>query len=100
MYTTVAFSLTGGNLLRWFRDQWAQSEVAEAARTGADPYDLILRGMAAEPTDLLTLPYFTPSGTPHFDAKTPGEIVGLRLNVYAQARCCGHCWKACVWKCG
>ena len=79
MYTTVAFSLTGGNLLRWFRDQWAQSEVAEAARTGADPYDLILRGMAAEPTDLLTLPYFTPSGTPHFDAKTPGAIVGLRL---------------------
>ena len=79
MYTTVAFSLTGGNLLRWFRDQWAQMEVAEAARTGNDPYELILRGMAAEPTDLLTLPYFTPSGTPYFDAKTPGAIIGLRL---------------------
>ena len=34
MYTTVLFSLTGGNLLRWFRDQWGQPEVAEAARTG------------------------------------------------------------------
>lgn len=79
MYTTVAFSLTGGNLLRWFRDQWAHQEVAEAARTGADPYDLILRGMAAEPTDLLVLPYFTPSGTPYFDAKVPGAILGLRL---------------------
>ncbi len=79
MYTTVAFSLTGGNLLRWFRDQWAQMEIAEAARTGGDPYDLILRGMAAEPTDLLALPYFTPSGTPYFDAKTPAAIVGLRL---------------------
>jgi len=29
MYTTVLFSLTGGNLLRWFRDQWGQAEVAE-----------------------------------------------------------------------
>jgi xylulokinase len=79
MYTTVLFSLTGGNLLRWFRDQWGQPEWAEAARSGADPYDLLMRTMAAEPTDLLVLPYFTPSGTPYFDAQTPGAILGLRL---------------------
>jgi xylulokinase len=79
MYTTVLFSLTGGNLLRWFRDQWGQPEVAEAARTGRDPYELITRAMAAEPTDLMVLPYFTPSGTPYFDAETPGAILGLRL---------------------
>jgi xylulokinase len=79
MYTTVAFSLTGGNLLRWFRDQWAQAEVQDAKHTGADAYDLILRRMASEPTDLLVLPYFTPSGTPYFDAEVPGTILGLRL---------------------
>lgn len=79
MYTTVAFSLTGGNLLRWFRDQWGQAEVQEAARQGVDAYELILGAMATEPTDLLVLPYFTPSGTPYFDAKTPGAILGLRL---------------------
>lgn len=80
MYTTVLFSLTGGNLLRWFRDQWGQAEVAEAARLGVDPYELLVRAMAAEPTDLLVLPYFTPSGTPYFDAQTPGAILGLRLS--------------------
>ncbi len=79
MYTTVLFSLTGGNLLRWFRDQWGQPEVAEAAQTGADVYDLLTRAMASEPTDLLVLPYFTPSGTPYFDAHVPGAILGLRL---------------------
>lgn len=79
MYTTVAFSLTGGNLLRWFRDEWAQREVEEAARTGSDVYDLILHELASEPTDLLVLPYFTPSGTPYFDAEVPGAILGLRL---------------------
>ncbi len=79
-YTTVAFSLTGGNLLKWFRDQWSAIEVEQAARTGGDPYDLLLAQMPLEPSDLLVLPYFTPSGTPHFDAGTPGAIVGLRLS--------------------
>ncbi len=79
MYTTVLFSLTGGNLLRWFRDEWGQPEVAEAARTGADVYDLLTRAMASEPTNLLVLPYFTPSGTPYFDAQVPAAILGLRL---------------------
>lgn len=79
MYTTVLFSLTGGNLLRWFRDQWGQAEVAEAARTGGDPYDLLIQAMATEPSGLLVLPYFTPSGTPYFDAHVPAAILGLRL---------------------
>ena len=79
MYTTVLFSLTGGNLLRWFRDQWGQPEAAEAARIGADVYDLLTQSMAAEPTNLLVLPYFTPSGTPYFDAQIPAAILGLRL---------------------
>jgi len=79
MYTTALFSLTGGNLLRWFRDEWGKQEVEEAARTGADPYDLLIQAMATEPTELLVLPYFTPSGTPYFDAQVPGAILGLRL---------------------
>jgi xylulokinase len=79
MYTTVLFSLTGGNLLRWFRDEWGQPEMAEAERTGADVYDLLTRAMSPEPSKLLVLPYFTPSGTPYFDARVPGAILGLRL---------------------
>ena len=44
----------------------------------AIPTTCFCRGMAAEPTDLLVLPYFTPSGTPYFDATTPAPFVGLR----------------------
>jgi xylulokinase len=80
MYTTIAFNLTGGNLLKWFRDEFGQAEVAEAARTGANSYDLLLQGMADEPTSLLVLPYFTPTGTPYFDASATGAILGLRLS--------------------
>ncbi|MFA6240595.1 MAG: FGGY-family carbohydrate kinase [Candidatus Hydrogenedentales bacterium] len=79
MYTTVAFSLTGGNILQWFREQWGGVERAEAQRTGRDAYDLILETLPPVPGELMALPYFTPSGTPFFDTETPGALFGLRL---------------------
>ena len=80
MYTSIVYSLTGGNLLQWFRNQWSREEIQKAAQTGEDVYKLILNPMPEEPTDLDVLPYFTPSGTPYFDAKLPGAILGLRLD--------------------
>jgi xylulokinase len=70
LYTTVAYSLTGGNLFKWFR-----------AEFGRDcSYDQLLSEMPDQPTSLLVLPYWTPSGTPFFDCETPGAILGLRLS--------------------
>ena len=80
MYVTLAYSLTGGNLLKWFRDEFGAHEKAEVAKTGADPYELILSQMADTPTGLMVLPYFTPSGTPYFDTSTKGAILGLRMS--------------------
>lgn len=80
MYVTVAFSLTGGNILKWFRDEFGAREVAEADRTGQNAYGLLLDQIEDRPSELLVLPYFTPTGTPYFDIKTPGAIVGLRLS--------------------
>jgi xylulokinase len=68
-YTTVAYSLTGGNLLEWYRDQFAPGQ----------DYEAILKTAAPKPTRLLVLPYWTASGTPYFDLRTPGAILGLRL---------------------
>ncbi len=79
MYITIAYSLTGGNILKWFRDQFGLEEVAEAKRTGANPYDLLLNSVADQPSSLLVLPYFTPSGTPYFDTRTKGAVFGLQL---------------------
>jgi len=79
LYATLAFSLTGGNILKWFRDEFGALEIAESERTGVDAYEILLKSAPPEPTSLLVLPYFTPSGTPHFDLKTPGAILGLRL---------------------
>jgi xylulokinase len=81
MYATVAFSLTGGNLLKWFRDEFGAAETELAGKTGKDPYELLLNQLPEEPTRLLVLPYFTPSGTPYFDVSVKGAILGLDLSV-------------------
>ena len=65
MYTSVAYSLTGGNILKWYRDQFAPGQ----------DYAEILKTAAPEPTKLLVLPYWTPSGTPYFDLHTPGGLL-------------------------
>lgn len=80
MFTTVAFSLTGGNLLKWFRDEFGRKEIEEAESSKLDAYDLIMSNMPETPSSLLVLPYFTPSGTPYFDTSTKGAILGLRLS--------------------
>jgi xylulokinase len=68
-HTSVAYSLTGSNLLQYLLREFGDGT----------SYDSLLAQLPAEPTSLLALPYFTPSGTPHFDAITPGAIFGLRL---------------------
>ncbi|MDQ8196129.1 FGGY family carbohydrate kinase [Coraliomargarita sp. SDUM461004] len=78
-YATLAYNLTGGNLLQWFRDEWSSREVNAAERSHQDVYELILDGMATQPSSLLVLPYFAASGTPYFDSLTPAAILGLRL---------------------
>lgn len=78
-YTTVAYSLTGGNILRWIRDEFGQPEIAEATKTGQNPYKLLLDSMPSEPTNLLVLPYFSATGTPYFDTRAKGAIIGLQL---------------------
>jgi xylulokinase len=80
MYTTVAFSLTGGNILKWFRDQWGQQEIAESKASGRDAYELLLSKIGRTPSPLLVLPYFTPTGTPYFDHDVYGAVLGLKLS--------------------
>jgi xylulokinase len=78
-YTSVAYSLTGGNILRWFRDEFGQAEKELAEISGQNSYSLILNSMPLLPTSLLVLPYFSATGTPYFDTRAKGAIIGLQL---------------------
>jgi xylulokinase len=78
-YVSITFNLTGGLLLRWYRDTLCQEEIREAALTSADPYELIIARASPEPANVFILPHFVGSGTPTLDAGSRGAIVGLTL---------------------
>lgn len=77
-YTTLAYSLTGGNILKWMRDTLGNEERKLAEHTGKNPYQHLLEKMPDEPSSLLVLPYFSATGTPYFDTKAKGAIIGLQ----------------------
>ena len=79
-YTTPAFNITGGSVLRWVRDNFATDEAADAVRNGEDPYDRIISAASSEPAKVILLPHFGPTGTPHFDAFGAGVLFGLTLS--------------------
>jgi xylulokinase len=78
-YVSLAYNFTGGSLLKWYRDNLAGPEIAQAAAKGVDPYDVITDGLPAGPTNVLVLPHFTTTGTPWLDPKALGAFFGLRL---------------------
>jgi xylulokinase len=72
--------LTGGLLLKWYRDTLCREEERAAREAGANPYDVILSGMSDSPRDLFILPHFVGSGTPSLDPFSKGAIVGLKIS--------------------
>jgi len=79
---TWAGSATSGGLVRWFRDQFGQSEIKEAEGGGRDPYELLDRRAARVPAGsdgLVVLPYFMGERAPLWDPKARGTILGLTL---------------------
>nr|MBC7245938.1 hypothetical protein [Chloroflexota bacterium] len=77
-----AYMLTSGELVRWFRDQFAPFEVAEAACTGVTAYSLLDRMAEQVPPGaqgLLCLPYFLGQRSPEFDPYARGVFFGWSM---------------------
>ena len=77
LYLAMTLNHSGGLLLRWFRDTLCQEEMGQAQASGVEAYDLILEGASPEPSHLMLLPHFAGSGTPWFDTRSKGAILGL-----------------------
>jgi len=80
LYTSCAFNLTGGLLLRWYRDTLCEEEMQEARKTGRDVYELIIGRASDNPASVFFLPHFVGSGTPYLDPLSKGAMVGLTLS--------------------
>jgi sugar (pentulose or hexulose) kinase len=78
-----AFSMTGGMVLRWFRDAFCAEALREAAAPGTDPYELLTRqasGIPAGAEGLVLLPHFQGAGLPESNPRARGVLYGLSLH--------------------
>ena len=83
-HVSIAFNLTGGLLLRWYRDVLCDGESARAAESGRDPYDVIVAEASDEIRSLFFLPHFVGAGTPYLDSGSRGALVGLTVETTKQ----------------
>ncbi len=77
LFLAMTLNHSGGLLLRWYRDEFCQAEMQQAALTGEEAYDLMLAGVPDGPTPLMVLPHFAGSGTPWLDTESKGAVLGL-----------------------
>jgi len=79
LFIALVYNFTGGSLLRWYRDTFAQDEMRRAQEMGKDVYDILTSEASDQPSNILVLPHFTTSGVPHFDTRARGVFAGMRL---------------------
>ena len=65
--------------MKWYRNCFGGAEQLEADKSKKNVYRLLDANAAKEPTNILVLPHFSGSGTPHMDPDSKGAIVGLTL---------------------
>jgi xylulokinase len=69
-----------GLSLRWFRDNFGETEAWLARQTGVDPYDLLIKEAEQVPAGsagVVWLPYLMGERTPHLDAQARGMWFGM-----------------------
>ncbi|MBI4165132.1 MAG: xylulokinase, partial [Acidobacteria bacterium] len=69
-----------GLSLRWFRDNFGESEAWQARQKGVDPYDLLIQQAEKVPAGsegVVWLPYLMGERTPHLDAQARGMWFGM-----------------------
>jgi xylulokinase len=76
----MGVTLAAGLSLKWFRDNFCQSEVETARNMGVDTYYLMDHEAEKSPigcNKLLYLPYLMAERTPHLDPDCRGAFIGL-----------------------
>lgn len=74
--------LSAGGSLRWYRDTFADTEIAVAKALDRDPYDMMCAEAAKAPAGsegLIFLPYLTGERTPYSDPHARGVFFGITL---------------------
>jgi xylulokinase len=83
MVTPTGTMQTGGASYQWLRNNLCKEEIADGARLGISPYELMNREAEKSPPGakgLLFLPYLMGERSPHWNSAARGVFLGLTLS--------------------
>ncbi len=83
-YFLLPYVQTAGLLLKWFKDNFCQSETALSEQTNIDVFDLLTELAAKIPPGaegLTVLPHFMGAGSPYFNQKVKGVFAGMTIGM-------------------
>ena len=80
LYVTLAYNMTAGSVLSWYRNTIGFKDEHRSKQEGIDFYDYVFRRLEYKPAKVHTFPYFGASGTPYFYPRALGAFVGLSLD--------------------
>ena len=72
---TLAYNFSSGDLFQWVRNTLFPSQPS---------FEAMFSRMPERPSNVLVLPHFAGSGTPHLDPRSKGLMVGLTLQTTAE----------------
>ena len=79
-YVTYAYNISGGAVVRWYRNQLAKHLSAQAKAERVSVYDLLNRACPKEPTDVIVLPFLQGmGGTPDVRPNARGMFYGVTM---------------------
>jgi xylulokinase len=77
------YQAAAASVFRWFKEELASAECAEAEEQSANAYDLICdraKDVAPGSKGLVFLPYFAGAGTPRYNSEARGVMAGLTFS--------------------
>ncbi len=78
MFVTLAFNISSGTAIKWYRDAIEDTRTKEYAERGESLYNVLGKECRKEMCGVYFLPYVAGSGTPYMDASTGAAFIGIR----------------------
>lgn len=80
LFVTFLYNLTGGSLIKWYRDTFSSPRYEELKEKVSSAYDVLFKEIPERITDIIVVPRFGPTGVPDFFSNPAGSISNLSFD--------------------
>jgi xylulokinase len=80
LFVTFLYNLSGGSLVKWYRDTFADTIHKQSLEKDESAYDLLFKEIPEKISDIIVIPRFGPTGAPDFLSQSAGCISNLSFD--------------------